>query len=277
MKKQVIIYDDACPMCSAYTSAFVKTGLLTREERQSFSGMDDSLLKLIDSNKCRNEIPLVNVATGQVLYGIDAMLEVLGNKLPIIKTIGNIAAVKCCLQRCYKFISYNRRSIVAVENRGAKINVAPDFNLVYRLLFMVFALFTVMSIISPFQHHVLANMITVPPRPIILQVCFFILMAINSVGALHFLKEQAFEYLAQICMVTLLGALLMIPLILCNKWLTIGAMPNYLYCGAVILLLTKEYLRRITFAGLPLTGNIVAINLTSALVLISILFKNAWL
>jgi len=33
---KILVYDDACPLCVAYTGAFVKTGLLTAEGRKSF-------------------------------------------------------------------------------------------------------------------------------------------------------------------------------------------------------------------------------------------------
>ena len=110
---KTLIYDDACPLCVWYTGAFVKSGLLTTEGRKAFSTCDTELLNAIDLERGKNEIPLIDIENKQVLYGIDAMLEVLGEKFPVIKTIGNVKPVNWFLKRLYKFISYNRKVIVA--------------------------------------------------------------------------------------------------------------------------------------------------------------------
>ena len=110
---KIIIYDDTCPMCSAYTKAFVYTGFLTKEGRRSFSDINEELLEKIDNSTCRNEIPLINTSTNTVKYGIDALLDILGFKLPAIKTIGSFKPVNWCLKKIYNLISYNRRVITA--------------------------------------------------------------------------------------------------------------------------------------------------------------------
>ena len=78
MSNKIIIYDDNCPLCSAYTNAFVKTGFIDKEGRRDFSTISPELLKKIDLHKSVNEIPLVDIKSNQVWYGIDALLEVLG-------------------------------------------------------------------------------------------------------------------------------------------------------------------------------------------------------
>ncbi len=70
------------PLCVAYTSAFVKTGLLTTEGRQSFSDVSAELLHTINYQRSKNEIPLLDPVTNKVWYGIDALLEILEFKMP---------------------------------------------------------------------------------------------------------------------------------------------------------------------------------------------------
>ena len=78
---KVLIYDDACPLCVAYTSAFVKTGLLTAEGRKPFSDASPELLHCINWQRSKNEIPLFDPVSKKVWYGIDALLEILGQKM----------------------------------------------------------------------------------------------------------------------------------------------------------------------------------------------------
>ena len=87
---KILIYDDDCPLCVTYTNVFVKSGLLTKDGRKSFSAVSPELLHTINWQRSVNEIPLLDPATKQVWYGIDALLEILGQKCALIKTIGNI-------------------------------------------------------------------------------------------------------------------------------------------------------------------------------------------
>ncbi len=111
-KSLTLVYDDLCPLCTWYSGCFVKTGLLAAEGRVAFSKVQESLLCKIDFERGKNEIPLFDVKTKEVWYGIDALLEILDQKIPWIKTIGRVPPVKWFLQRIYKLISYNRKVIV---------------------------------------------------------------------------------------------------------------------------------------------------------------------
>jgi predicted DCC family thiol-disulfide oxidoreductase YuxK len=81
MENKILIYDDNCPLCTWYSGLFVKYGYLNADGRKPFSTLDSELLAKIDFDKSRNEIPLLDTTTNKVLYGIDALLEILDQKL----------------------------------------------------------------------------------------------------------------------------------------------------------------------------------------------------
>lgn len=61
MKPQkTIIYDDNCPLCCWYTDAFVQTGLLQQDGRQSFTATQLTSLPQFDLDRSKDEIPLVD-------------------------------------------------------------------------------------------------------------------------------------------------------------------------------------------------------------------------
>jgi hypothetical protein len=68
--------------------------------------LDDALLSKIDFDKSRNEIPLLDTSTNKVVYGIDALLEILAQKIPFIKATGNFAPLKWFLKKLYKLIFF---------------------------------------------------------------------------------------------------------------------------------------------------------------------------
>lgn len=149
---KVIVYDDNCPLCNAYTSAFVKIGLLEANGRKAFSQATDSIMCKLDTHKSKNEIPLLDTATNQTWYGLDAMLEVISVKFPLVKRVANIKPVKWFLQRLYKLISFNRKVIVAVPKTNSKYDCTPDFNVKYRFVFLLFVTLFTIACIKPLYY-----------------------------------------------------------------------------------------------------------------------------
>src|SRR5262245_28028440 len=99
---KVLLYDDYCPLCSWYSGLFVKFGLLDGEHIITFSKADIGILASIDIEKGKDQIPFFDKETGTTLYGIDTLLEILGQKAPLVKSIGNFRPIKWFLQRLYK-------------------------------------------------------------------------------------------------------------------------------------------------------------------------------
>src|SRR5262249_4665171 len=125
---RVLLYDDYCPLCVWYSGLFVKFGLLDPGRRIPFSKADIVILTSIDIEKGKDQIPFFDKETGTTLYGIDTLLEILGQKAPLVKSIGNFRPVKWFLQRLYKLISYNRKVIVAKKCGSGKFDCSPAFN-----------------------------------------------------------------------------------------------------------------------------------------------------
>lgn len=271
---KIIIYDDSCPMCNWYTGAFVKTGLLQKNGRQAFTNIDPQLLQLIDINTCRNEIPLINTANKTVLYGTDALIDVVGSKFPFIKTVGTIPFLRRLLKVLYKLISYNRRTIVAptIANKG--FDCTPDFNVKYRFAFILIGFLATIAFLFPLQKNVFA--LSILKRATILQIQIaFLLFITSSIAITAFLKKQmAIEFVGQINMLAIIGMLLSLPLILLNK---IGIMPqmlNNIGLLAICLVILKEYFRRMKFANLLSTHkSLVAVQLVSISLIIIYLIK----
>lgn len=270
MKNKILVYDDNCPLCTWYTSLFVKYGWLPAEGRLPFSALDPAILKNIDFDRSRNEIPLLDNTSGKVKYGIDALLDILGERSGFIKTVGNIRPVKWCLKRLYRFISYNRKVIVAKKCGTGTIDCSPDMNYFYRFLFlfvflafntvMLFPLHTI--VFSRFKDSVVG-----------LQVAHFLLVGVNCTLAFRFSKNKAFEYLGQVNMLALATILLLIPLMIIRAWFDL---PNWLlitYLGGLSVFIFKEYLRRMEYAGvLPADKWVASINLVCLMAFLLFVF-----
>jgi len=257
-------------MCVCYTKAFVRTGLLKDEQRRPFSSLPDALLARIDFEKGKNEIPLIDTESGTTLYGIDALLEVLDQKIPFIKKIGTIRPVKWLLNRLYKFISYNRKVIVAKKCGAGGIDCAPAFSYKYRVLFLlVFFVFNTLMLIP--VHHMLQHLPFYHLTITELQLSHLGLAVLNCILALTFTRKNALEYLGQINMLALITVLLLVPLIFLCKALFAEMIIGYLLL--LTLFIFYEYLRRMEYANVLIQRKwIVSIHLASLLLFLLYIF-----
>ena len=261
---KVIIYDDDCPLCAAYTNVFLKIGLLQKEGRKNFANIDAATFALVDQSRCNNEIPLVDTDTNQVWYGIDAMLEILGQKIPFIKSAGNVKPVKYFLNRLYKFISFNRKVIVAIPPLQKKYDCSPSFNTGYRIYFLLFFLFFNSIMLLPF-YPIFLKINFIQNRSFIqLQLAHFALFFLNIIIAFLLKRKQGLEYLGQINMLALITILLLIPLYFFIHFFGNNSSVVNIYFGFITCLLLSEYWRRMKYAGITKKNpQIILLNVVS--------------
>ena len=272
MKNKILVYDDNCPLCTWYSRLFVKYGFLNAEGRKPFSTLDDKLLAKIDFDKSRNEIPLLDTSTQKVVYGIDALLEILEQKIPFIKATANIAPIKWALKKVYKFVSFNRKVIVAKKCRSSTIDCSPDYNFLYRFIFMAVCLAFNTIMLYPFQNNLFSKLSYYHLDLYELQAAHFAFVIINCLLAFSFSKTKGYEYLGQVNMLALSVILLLTPLMIFqiifdSEWLV----TSWLILTAMFIF--KEYLRRMEYAGV-LSNNkwIISMNLLSLISFILFLF-----
>lgn len=263
MKNKILVYDDNCPLCTWYSGLFEKYGFLTAGGRKPFSILDEDLLSKIDFDKSRNEIPLVDTSTNKVLYGIDALLEILDQKIPFVKATGNFAPLKWVLQRFYKLISFNRKVIVAKKCGPGNIDCSPDNNYLYRFIFMFisFAFNTLM--LFPLHDRLFSRLSYYHLSVWELQAAHFAFVIINCTLAFTFTKVRAYEYLGQVNMLAL-SVILLLSVLMAIIYLMFSEL---ILTAALIItsaFIFKEYARRMEYAGvLPNNKWIISLNLLS--------------
>ncbi|MEZ0539753.1 hypothetical protein [Fibrella arboris] len=136
---KVLIYDTDCPLCRVYTKGLVAAGALPNEALRSNTDITDSqLISQLDPVRSKHEIPLLDLETGETQYGVDAILTLLGTSWPRFSRFVRETVLFDVARKCYAFISYNRRIIVpAPPQRWHLMDLTPDFNATYRVIFLV--------------------------------------------------------------------------------------------------------------------------------------------
>jgi len=249
LANQTLLYDEDCPLCRAYTTAFVKTGMLDNEGRMAFCKLTDKELAIVDVKKAANEIALIDRKNQTVTYGIDSLLKVIGKAFPWMEKIGHFKPVHFGLKKLYAFISYNRKVIIpSAENQALKLQCIPDFNVRYRLAYLLFCIAITALILFEFS-----DMISLLPkghlsREVLLaggQLLFQGLFLIN------YNRKKILNYFGNLMTVSLMGSLLLLPIILLNQFVFLPELVITGWFGLVVLIMFLEHFRRVKLLKLP--------------------------
>lgn len=146
-KTPLLIYDDRCPLCVWYSRKFTELNLLKYEERLAWSSpLGQHWLNRIDADKARHEIPLIDQATGNATFGIDALLEILGRRWPWIKKVGRLGPINWMLRQMYSFVSYNRK-VISGASSCKMGSCSPDEHLGWRGAYILLCFMLSLSIL----------------------------------------------------------------------------------------------------------------------------------
>jgi predicted DCC family thiol-disulfide oxidoreductase YuxK len=249
---KAIIYDGECPLCAAYTRLFVRLGILNPSERIAFSELrNQEFIPRMDSTRQGNEIPLVDLNGGKTIYGVDALIFLLGKKWKWIKTIGNISVFHFFLTHFYATISYNRRIILAKKFRKMECSCAPAFHMGYRFAFIfIGAIFS--FLITWLFGNAIAKEGNFPNEN-----AGWKMEAICGTGwlvtilfALLFMKKNRIDYFGHLAVLEIIGVTILLPSILLAPFLgfsgIIFCLISVLFSSACML---RGHIRRVRIMG----------------------------
>ncbi|WP_445710107.1 DCC1-like thiol-disulfide oxidoreductase family protein [Flavobacterium sp.] len=249
LTNHMLLYDEDCPMCNLYTSGFIKANMLDENGRKPFVTLTNEEENYIDLDRAKDEIALVDTKNKTTLYGIDSLLKVIGNSFPWMEKVGNWKLINYCLKKLYKFISYNRKVIAPSKiTSGTTIQCVPSFNVKYRLLYIVFAsLFTAIVL---FQY---AEMIILLPKGNFTRE---LVLAVGQMGfqflfILKLSKQKQLNYIGNLVTVSVIGSLMLLPILLLNQFLLINEYVILSWFGLTVNLMILEHYRRVSLLQLP--------------------------
>ena len=246
---QTLLYDEDCPLCQAYTGAFIKTGMLDSNGRKPFGELSENEMQFVNAKKAANEIALIDRKSKTVTYGIDSLLKVIGNSFPWVEKTGNYPPVKCLLQKLYSFVSYNRKVIIpSAKTNNQTLKCIPDFNFKYRFAYLFFAILITALVLFEFS-----KIIAVLPkgnlgREILLTSgqLFF-----QAVFLKQYSRKTIVNYAGNVMTVSLAGSLLLLPVIILNQLIVLPQMAIIIWFGTVVAIMFAEHFKRVKLLKLP--------------------------
>jgi hypothetical protein len=254
LENQTLLYDEDCPLCRVYTAGFITAGMLDKNGKKSYGMISEDEHDFVDLKRASNEIALVDNQNKTVIYGIDSLLKIIGHSFPKMEKVGNIKPIKFILRKGYSFISYNRKVIIPSKiKKENKLQCIPDFSINYRLLFIGFA-----TLMTTFVLYHFSNRISVLPKSTIGRE--FILatgqIIFQGLFLMKFDWKTILNYIGNLMTVSLMGSLLLIPILIVNSIFNIPELIILTWFGITVLLMLIEHSRRIKMLELPLNLSI---------------------
>lgn len=232
-----LLIDADCPMCRMYGNAFEAKGLIEKGTCSPYQKIDFSIANLVDMNRAKSEIAFVNMQNKEVVYGLDAFKVILNNAYPFLKPLSNLKLVDWIGQKAYRFISTNRKIIAPAKVLGN--DCTPMLNLKYRIFYILFvALFSSFVI---YNYSTSINQMMGWESSIYreLIMCFGQILW-QSLFLHKLLKNKKLDYLGNMMTVSLIGTILLLPMLIFNA----NPFINLGYFMIVVGVMLLEHLRR---------------------------------
>ncbi len=254
LENHMILFDGECPMCKAYTNAFVKTGMLGAGGRAAYQNGMDGVCPLIDKQRAVNEIALVNMENGEVTYGVKSIFKILANACPVFAPLFAFNPFVWLMSKVYAFISYNRRVIIPAPVGSDSFAYQPTFKKNYRIAYLLFTWFFTGLILTSYTR-LLAPAIPLGGAYREFMICGGQIICQGIIVGIY-QKRSFWSYLGNMMTISFAGSLiLLIPLIL-NHWFHMQPLFFILYFMAVAGLMFLEHIRRTKLLNLGWTMTI---------------------
>lgn len=239
-----LLLDADCPMCNVYAQAFEHAGMIESSTAVPYQLANDQQIAGVAMEKAQNEIALINTNTKEIYYGVASLVHILSTRLPWIQQVAANYWVHKALTHLYKFISFNRKVIVpTMSQQLVRRSCIPDFHLGYRMAYLLFVLLTSAYVLFNYLQPLNESMGlgTTAYRELLICGGQFVWQSL-MLGQLT--RQKKMEYLGNMATVSLIGTLLLLPVlwlqavVVCNPFAVGG------YFMLVVGLMLKEHARR---------------------------------
>ncbi|PWK70002.1 uncharacterized protein DUF393 [Mucilaginibacter oryzae] len=268
LKNHLILFDAECPMCRAYTNAFVKTGMLDKDGRTAYQSETAAACPMYDRQRAVNEIALINLKSGEVTYGVKSLFKIIANAWPLFAPLFSFKPFVWLMSKVYAFISYNRRVIIPAATTGFEYQ--PTFKLRYRLLYLLFTWFCTGFMLTRYAQ-LLVN--AVPPgnayREYLIcggQILF------QGAAICSFDRRNLWTYLGNMMTISFAGSLLLLTGLLVDHFIKLNALIYVLYFLVVAGLMLLEHIRRTRLLdlGWALTATWMAYRIAVLIIILNL-------
>ncbi len=251
LRHNKLLIDRDCPMCNVYGACFRKMGWVDDSTLTTYQQVEEKHTRHIDMDRAKNEIALLDSLTGNTTYGLDALIKIATHDKPAFWRILNMGPIYFILSYLYNFISYNRKVVAPAPASVSGRDCTPDFHLKYRIAYIIFvALFTGI-VLNIYAYHIQTDLGFPHDWSREYYICFGqIFWQLAAVS--YFNTKKKWDYLGNMSTVSMLGGILLLPVILLLQYISISVPVLLLIFALVVGVMFFEHIRRCKLMGLPI-------------------------
>jgi hypothetical protein len=238
-----LLIDANCPMCRVYGAAFEKYNIVENNTCQPYQYAEPTLTNFIDMARAKNEIALINTQTNETVYGINALQLILSNKYSWLAPIFSSKLPMYLLKKLYTFISTNRKVIAPSAHNINTLDCTPTLNKKYRIIYFLIVAVLSSVVLNKYSHHLSTWIGSSNSFGRELLICLG-QIAWQTIILKQTLKHKLYDYLGNMITVSLIGTLLLLPIMLLGKIFIIPPLMYLLYFGLVVSYMLFEHIRR---------------------------------
>lgn len=244
LKNRKLLIDQDCPMCKIYGNCFTKIGLVDGDTVAPYQTISQNHTAHIDMERAKNEIALLDTTTSTTQYGIDAMIEIVAHRSTFLKSILRSTIVYAFLLRLYRFISYNRKVIYPTATTPSSArDCTPDLNKKYRWIYIVVVAMLTGLILNQYVFYLNAILGWEHNWMREFYICFG-QVAWQIIAIRFFNKKKTLEYLGNMSTVSMIGGILLLPVLLFHYFFTLPLVGLLGAFTAVVGIMFFEHIRR---------------------------------
>lgn len=272
IQSRKLIIDENCPICASYGNWFIKLKLIDKQTIVHYQTINQKLFDQIDAERAKSEVAFLNPRSGKIKYGIDAFLEILTQKSKVLKSFFSLVIVYFLAKKLYRFISFNRHMIsggLFVEN--TQRNCVPAIHKPYRWAYLIIAALFTGFMVNEFTFLVdqKAGVSHSAWREYV--VCFGqVVWQFIALSFIHSNKRLA--YLGNMSTVSIIGGVLLIPLLLLNFFFDLSLIQLLLGFSLIVSTMLVLHIKRCKQLGLPLLVSLSWVVFRTLVLIIVLLF-----
>ncbi len=245
-----LIIDKSCPMCSLYGKCFTKMGLIDKNTIAYYQNVNRKIFDQIDEKRAKSEVALVHPRSGKTLYGIDAFMRIISDNSPVLKRLFHVKWIYFLLRKLYRFISFNRKVIAGKEIGVNERDCTPPVHVPYQISYLLIAAWFTGFMVNNFSALLDAELGVVHFGWREYAICF------GQIGwqflALSLIQpNKRLRYLGNMSTVSIIGGLLLIPLLIVDHFIDFSWMQLLVGFGLIVGTMFYLHVQRCKRLELP--------------------------
>jgi predicted DCC family thiol-disulfide oxidoreductase YuxK len=239
LNDKLIIYDSNCKVCASFRQVVLKFTAIPEAKIKAYKDLTPALSTLVDPDKFRNVMALIDTAGGHTLYGAEGIAYIFSSQYKLVNLLLSFSPLYKLFNFLYKTQAYNRY-VIATPKSSFKCDCLPDRVLKYRLSYIAITLLISVFLTAMFGISLKSFFTGISPAEAAGQM---LLMAgsgwvIQILLATAFMKEKALDYIGH------LGSIMVVGLLILTPWMLLYAITGIanFYLPALSVFISSAYM-----------------------------------